>query len=91
MQFRPRSGGAERYIPANPGAAWSPSVLVGAEAMVRMANHHRIGPHVRRVSLAPRWRALMLRWQGSSIAHRARTLRATDVTVRNHIHEGPAA
>ena len=91
VQFLLRFGGAELYIPANPGAASSLCALVGAEATARMANHHRIGQHVRRVPLARRWLALMLHWQGHSIAQIARTLRATDVTVRNYISDGRIA
>lgn len=91
VQFLLRFGGAELYIPASPGAGSSVCALVGAEATARMANHHRIGRHVQRVPLARRWLALMLHWQGHSIAQIARTLRATDVTVRSYVNEGRIA
>lgn len=85
VQFLLRFGGAELYIPANPGAASSLSALVGVEGTARMANHRRIAQHVRR------WLALMLHWQGYSIAQIARTLRTTDVTVRSYIRDGRIA
>jgi DNA-binding NarL/FixJ family response regulator len=91
VQFLLRFGGAELYIPANGSAASALCALVGAEAAARMASHHRIGQHVRRVPLARRWLALMLHWQGHSVAQIARTLRTTDVTVRNYINEGRIA
>ncbi|WP_112310191.1 terminase gpP N-terminus-related DNA-binding protein [Pseudogemmobacter bohemicus] len=91
MQFLLRFGGAELYISANPQNGGGVEALVGREAMGRMVAHHRIGNHIRRVPLARRWLALMLHWQGYSTAQIARTLRATDVTVRNYISAGRVA
>ncbi len=91
VEFLLRFGGAELYIAHLAGEASSLRALVGADAMARLASHHRIGQHIPRVPLARRWLALMLHWQGHSIAQIARTLRATDVTVRNYLKEGRIA
>lgn len=52
-----------------------------------MADHYRIGQRVR-VPLARQWLAQMLHWQGNSTAEVARTIRASDVSVRAWIKRG---
>jgi len=52
-----------------------------------MADHYRIGRRAR-VPLARAWLAAMLHWQGHSTAEIARTIRASDVSVRRWLKEG---
>ena len=80
-------GGAELFLAADPKGRGSAEALVGAEAVARMADHYQIGPRVR-VSLARQWLAQMLHWHGHSTAEVARTIRASDVSVRASIKRG---
>ena len=80
-------GGAELYLAADPKGRSAVEALVGAEAVARMADHYRIGQRVR-VPLARQWLAQMLHWQGHPTAEVARTIRATDVSVRAWIKRG---
>ena len=54
----------------------------GAKALAAVA--HRLPV---RVPLAKKWLAQMLHWQGRSIADIARTLRTSDVSVRNMLRD----
>ena len=80
-------GGAEIYLAADPKGRSSAEALVGAEAVARMADHYQLGQRVR-VPLARKWLAQMLHWQGHSTAEVARTIRASDVSVRAWIKRG---
>ncbi|MBK6467327.1 MAG: hypothetical protein IPF96_11045 [Rhodobacter sp.] len=52
-----------------------------------MADHYQLGQRVR-VPLARQWLARMLHWQDNSTAEAARTIRASDVSVRAWIKRG---
>ena len=74
-------GGAELYLAQNPKGRSQVEAVIGHDtARALAAQDHRLQ---RRVPLAKKWLAQMLNWQGHSIAHIARTLRTTDVSVRN--------
>ena len=73
-------GGGEVYLARDPKGRSAVEALVGAEGVRAMSAHHRIGERVR-PPLAKAWRAAMLRWQGHSVAHIARTLRASEGSV----------
>lgn len=73
-------GGAELAIPDAPTGRSAHEALIGPDAAARLcAVRHRLQ---RRVPLAKGWLAAMLAWQGHSVAHIARTLRVSDITVR---------
>ena len=80
VTFLPAYGGGEVYLARDPKGRSAVEALVGAEAVRAMSAHHRIGERVR-PPLAKAWRAAMLRWQGHSVAHIARTLRASEGSV----------
>ena len=74
-------GGAELYISDDPKGRSSHESLLGYDkAKALAAVTHRLP---RRVPLAKQWLARMMNWQGHSTALIARTLRASDVAVRN--------
>ena len=52
-----------------------------------MDDHYQLGQRVR-VPLARQGLARMLHWQGNSTAEAARTIRASDVSVRAWIKRG---
>lgn len=73
-------GGAELYISDDPKGRSSHESLLGydkAKALASVA--HRLP---KRVPLAKQWLARMLSWQGHSTSLIARSLRASDVSVR---------
>ncbi|WP_323005437.1 helix-turn-helix domain-containing protein [Pseudorhodobacter sp.] len=73
-------GGAELHLAQNPKGKGQVEAVIGLDnARALAAQDHRLQ---RRVPLAKKWLAQMLDWQGHSIAHIARTLRTTDVSVR---------
>ncbi len=73
--------GGSQVTLAKGGGSGAVAERVGPEAVARMADHWAIG-HKVRVPLAWKWTALMLLWQGHSTAEVARTIRASDATVR---------
>jgi len=81
-------GGAELYLAQNPNGRSQVEAVIGYEkARALAAQDHRLQ---RRVPLAKKWLAQMLNWQGRSIAGIARTLRTSDVSVRNMLKDRPA-
>ena len=87
VRFLLAYGGAELYLAADPKGRSSAEALVGPEAVARMADHYQLGQRVR-VPLARQWLARMLHWQDNSTAEAARTIRASDVSVRAWIKRG---
>lgn len=78
-------GGAEMAVPDSPNGRSAHEALIGAEAAARLsAVSHRLQ---KRVPLAKGWLAAMLHWKGHSVAHIARTLRVSDVSVRNMLRK----
>lgn len=86
VRFLLTFGGAELYLATDPKGRSSAESVVGAEGVARMADHYRIGQRAR-VPLARAWLAAMLHWQGHSTAEIARTIRASDVSVRRWLKE----
>ncbi len=80
-------GGAELYLASGPKGRSAVEALVGPEAVARMADHYQLGQRVR-VPLARQWLARMLHWQDNSTAEAARTIRASDVSLRARIKTG---
>ena len=87
VRFLLAYGGAEIYLVSGPKGRSSAEALVGAEAVARMADHCQLGQRGR-VPLARQWLARMLHWQGHSTARAARTIRASDGSVRAWIERG---
>jgi hypothetical protein len=81
VQFLLQFGGAELHISNDPKGRSAVERLVGADKAKVLAESRNRAMQ-KRVPLAKRWLARMLHWQGHSGAHIARTLRATDVSVR---------
>ncbi len=73
-------GGAKLHLSKNPKGLTAVENLVGADKLQALARSENRSLQ-RRVPLAKRWITQMLHWQGHSIAHIARTLRVTDVSV----------
>lgn len=79
-------GGAELYLAHDPkGRASHAALLDKDQAKALAAVAHRLP---KRVPLAKQWLARMLHWQGQSGAGIARTLRASDVSVRKWLKAG---
>jgi hypothetical protein len=86
VKFLLAFGGAEMVVPDAPNGRSAHEALIGPEAAARLsAVAHRLQ---KRVPLADNWLAATLHWQGHSIASIARTLRTTDITVRNLLKAG---
>ena len=88
VTFLMHFGGAELYLAKTPKGRGEAEALFGAEAVAKLAAHGGITQ--RRVPLANPWLARVYAWRGHSTASIARTLRASDVTVRRWIKEGDA-
>lgn len=86
VRFLLSFGGAELYLASDPKGRSAAEAVVGPDGVARMADHPLIGQRVR-VPLARQWLARMLHWQGHSTAEIARTIRASDVSVRRWIKE----
>ena len=80
-------GGAELYLASGPKGRSAVEALVGPEAVARMDDHYQLGQRVR-VPLARQGLARMLHWQDNSTAEAARTIRASDVSLRARIKTG---
>lgn len=83
VRFLLRFGGAELYIPDNPQGRSQLANLIGVDNVRALAEHTHLMQ--RRVPLANAWIAAFLSWQGMPISETARTIRATDVTVRGYL------
>jgi hypothetical protein len=79
-------GGAEIYLASEPNGRAGHAELLGPEKARALAAHPRLGMR-HRVPLAKRYLAAMLSWQGHSAAGIARTLRASDVSVRRWLKD----
>jgi hypothetical protein len=86
VDFLLQFGGAELHLATDPKGRGAVEKLVGAERAKTLAQSNSRAI-LKRVPLAKRWLARMLHWQGSSAADIARTLRATDVSVRRWLKE----
>lgn len=86
VQFLLQFGGAELHFANDPKGRGSVEKLVGAEKAKALAESRNRALQ-KRVPLAKRWLAQMLHWQGHSGAQIARTLRATDVSVRGWLKD----
>lgn len=73
-------GGADLVIADDPTHRAAYVRLIGQDNAKALATVAHSLP--RRVPLAKKWLAEMLRWQGNSTAQTARTLRVSEVTVR---------
>ena len=89
VTFLMHFGGAELYLSKTPKGRSKAEAIFGAEAIAKLAAHSGITQ--RRVPLAKPWLACVYAWRGHSTASIARTLRASDVTVRRWLKEGDAA
>ena len=87
VAFLLQFGGAELHLATDPKGRGAVEKLVGAVKAKALAESRNRSMQ-RRVPLAKRWLARMLHWQGHSGADIARTLRATDVSVRAWLREG---
>lgn len=85
VDFLLRFGGAELAFSKAPRGASQVSAMIGPDREVALHAHRRVGPRTR-IPLAKKWLAEMLRWRGFSTAEIARTLRASDVSVRRWLH-----
>lgn len=84
VQFLLQFGGAELYLSNDLKGRSAVEAVIGPDRLKALAtSDHRALQ--KRVPLAKPWLAAMLHWQGHSTAHIARTLRATDVTVRGWV------
>lgn len=86
IAFLLQFGGAELNFASDPKGRSAVERLVGADKVKALAESRNRALQ-KRVPLAKRWLARMLHWQGHSGAEIARTLRATDVSVRNWLKE----
>jgi hypothetical protein len=89
VEFLLQFGGAELHFAADPRGTGAVEKLVGADKAKALAESRNQALQ-KRVPLAKRWLARMLHWQGHSTAQIARTLRATDVSVRGWLKDGAA-
>lgn len=85
VDFLLRLGGAEIAFSKEPRGASQMSAMIGLDSEAALHAHRRVGPRTR-IPLAKKWLAEMLRWRGFSAAEIARTLRASDVSVRRWLH-----
>lgn len=80
MRFLLSFGGSILSVSKDPKGRSAYEALIGRAAALRLAEQaHRLQ---RRVPLANGWLAEMLAWQGFSVSHIARTIRASDNSVR---------
>ena len=85
VRFLLRFGGAELYLAQNPGPNSKVVRMVGRDKAIALSKiDHRLQ---RRVPLAKQWMAQYLRSQDMSVAEIARTIRASDISVRAWIKD----
>ena len=87
VDFLLQFGGADLNLSADPKGRSAVERLIGADKVKALAESRNRAMQ-KRVPLAKRWLARMLHWQGRSAADIARTLRATDVSVRGWLKDG---
>ena len=87
VDFLLQFGGAELVFSNDPKGRSTVEKLIGSDKAKALAESRNRSMQ-KRVPLAKRWLARMLDWQGHSTAHIARTLRATDVSVRGWLKDG---
>lgn len=80
VEFLLTFGGAELYIPDNPKSRGELEAVVGTHNARALAERSYLLQ--RRVPLAKRWIASVMRASGASVASIARSLRTSDTTVR---------
>lgn len=85
IRFLLTFGGAELYLPTEPGTHTRLVALVGQDKARQLAASAHLLQ--RRVPLAKRWLAGYLRAEGNSSAQIARTLRASDTSVRKWLKD----
>lgn len=81
VQFLLQFGGAYLYLHKHSDGRSEAEPLLSAEHIAALANSTNRSLQ-RRVPLAKPWLATMLHWQGHTTAQIARTLRASDVSVK---------
>lgn len=86
VDFLLQFGGAELHFSNDPKGHGAVEKLVGTDKAKALATSRNRALQ-KRVPLAKRWLARMLNWQGRSAADIARTLRATDVSVRGWLKD----
>lgn len=86
VDFLLQFGGAELHFAQDPKGRSAVEKLIGTERAKALAESRNRALQ-KRVPLAKRWLAQMLHWQGHCGADIARTLRATDVSVRGWLKE----
>lgn len=89
VDFLLQFGGAELSLSSDPKGRSAVERLIGADKVKALAESGNRAMQ-KRIPLAKRWLAQMLHWQGHSGADIARTLRATDVSVRGWLKDGQA-
>jgi len=89
IDFLLQFGGAELHFANDPKGRSAVEKLVGSQKAKALAESRNRAMQ-KRVPLAKQWLARMLHWQGRSAADIARTLRATDVSVRGWLKERAA-
>ncbi|MCU0905549.1 MAG: helix-turn-helix domain-containing protein [Tabrizicola sp.] len=87
VAFLLQFGGAELNLSSAPKGRSTVEKLIGAERVKALAESRNRAMQ-KRVPLAKQWLARMLHWQGRPAAEIARTLRATDVSVRGWLKDG---
>ena len=86
VEFLLQFGGAELHFSNDPKGRSAVEKLIGSDKAKALAASPSRSLQ-RRVPLAKQWLARMLHWQGRSAADIARTLRATDVSVRGWLKD----
>ena len=81
VDFLLRFDGAELALSKDPRGGGQVSQLIGADRESALHTHPGVGPRTR-IPLAKKWLAEVLRCRGYGTAEIARTLRASDVSVR---------
>jgi hypothetical protein len=87
VAFLLQFGGAELVYSNDPTGRSAVEKLIGSDKVKALAESRNRAMQ-KRVPLAKQWLARMLHWQGHSGSEIARTLRATDVSVRGWLKEG---
>ena len=87
VDFLLQFGRAELHFSADPKGRSAVEKLIGPDNAKALAETRNRATQ-KRVPLSKRWLSRMLHWQGRSAADVARTLRATDVSVRGWLKEG---
>lgn len=88
IRFLIRFGGADLYLPKNPCGKSEAERFIGTANMKRLARHS--DTLARRVPLGNIWLAAALSAEGRPVAEIARTLRASDITVRRWLRHAEA-